>query len=101
MPSRLELQTLLETLLGSRNVYYQPPMPVKMGYPAIVYKLDNIESTYADDGVYSLKKRYSVTTIDSNPDSSVVDKVASLPTCRFDRQFSSDNLYHTVFRLRY
>ena len=25
MGSRLELQNLLESILGSRNVYYQPP----------------------------------------------------------------------------
>ena len=37
MANRLDLQALLEDLLGSRNVYYQPPESVKMNYPAIVY----------------------------------------------------------------
>ena len=56
MPSRLELQTLLEEILGSRNVYFQPPESVKMNYPAIVYSLDDIENSFANDGVYSSKK---------------------------------------------
>lgn len=99
MPSRLELQTLLENILGSRNVYFQPPESVKMKYPAIVYGLDNIENSFADDGVYLSKKKYLVTVIDEDPDSPIVDKVASLPTCRFNRHFQSDNLNHDVFIL--
>lgn len=99
MPSRLELQTLLENILGSRNVYFQPPESVKMKYPAIVYGLDDIENSFADDGVYLSKKRYLVTVIDEDPDSPIVDKVAALPTCRFNRRFQSDNLNHDVFIL--
>ena len=36
--TRLELQSVLEQTLGSRNVYFQPPASVKMKYPAIVYE---------------------------------------------------------------
>ena len=32
--------------------YFQPPESVKMSYPAIVYSLDDIDKTYANDGVY-------------------------------------------------
>lgn len=99
MPRRLKLQTLLENLLGSRNVYFQPPESVKMKYPAIVYGLDDIKSSYANGRVYSFQKKYSLTVIDEDPDSPIVDKVASLPTCRFSRHFKSDNLNHDVFTL--
>lgn len=99
MPSRLELQTLLEEILGSRNVYFQPPESVKMNYPAIVYSLDSIENSFANDGVYSSKKRYLVTVIDKDPDSPIVDKIIVLPTCRFNRHFQSDNLNHYIFIL--
>ena len=34
MASRLELQSKFEELLGSRNVYYQPPESIKMSYTA-------------------------------------------------------------------
>ena len=99
MASRLELQNMLESLLESRNVYFQPPESVKMNYPAIVYCLDDIENTFADDGVYLSLKKYSVTLIDKNPDSELVDKLAKLPTCRFNRHYKSENLNHWVFLL--
>ena len=101
MPSRLELQTLLEELLESRNVYYQPPTSVKMRYPAIVYGLEDIENSFANDGVYLSKRKYSVTVIDEDPDSEIVFKISQLPTCRFNRHFESDNLNHDVFTLHY
>lgn len=37
MGTRLELQSKLVELLGSKHVYYQPPESVKIEYPAIVY----------------------------------------------------------------
>lgn len=101
MPSRIELQALFENLLGSRNVYFQPPESVKMNYPAIVYGLEDIENIFADDGVYLSKRKYSVTVIDENPDSLVVGKVASLPTCRYNRHFKANNLNHDVFILHF
>ena len=61
MASRLFLQAQLEQLLGSPNVYFQPPESVKMNYPAIVYALDDLKNAHADDGVYLSYKRYSVT----------------------------------------
>ena len=99
MANRLDLQALLEDLLGSRNVYYQPPESVKMNYPAIVYSLDNIEKTYANDGVYLFNRRYSVTVIDKNPDTDLVRKILELPMSRFDRHFKKDNLNHYIFNM--
>lgn len=96
---RLQLHEILCDILGSRNVYFQPPESVKMKYPAIVYGLDNIESTYANDGVYLSQRRYSVTVIDRDPDSPIVDRVVTLPLCKFDRRFEHDNLNHNVFTL--
>ena len=68
MASRLNLQTELETILGSRNVYYQPPESVKMKYPAIVYSRKNIDNIFADDTVYTQNHAYELTVIDPNPD---------------------------------
>jgi hypothetical protein len=99
MANRLDLQALLEDLLGSQNVYYQPPESVKMNYPAIVYALKDIENTFADNGVYLSNHKYLVTVIDKNPDSSFIDIVAKLPTCQFVRHYKSDNLNHYVFTL--
>ena len=58
MASRLELQTKFENILGSRNVYFQPPSSVQMRYPAIVYSRKNIEIRNANDGVYRIVPGY-------------------------------------------
>lgn len=99
MASRLELQTLLETLLGSRNVYFQPSASVFLKYPAIVYSRYNIENTHADNRVYAQHTAYQVTVIDEDPDSEIVKKVSMLPMCSFDRHYTADNLNHDVFTL--
>lgn len=101
MASRLNLQTELEKILGSRNVYYQPPESVKMKYPAIVYSRKNIDNVFADDLVYTQNHAYELTVIDPNPDSEIVVKVSKLPACTFDRHYIADNLNHDVFRLYY
>ena len=99
MASRLELQTKLEELLGSRNVYFQPPESIKLSYPAIVYSREMIENDHANDDVYMQSLRYSITVIDANPDSEIPLKISKLPLCRSDRHFKSDNLNHYVFTL--
>ena len=99
MASRLSLQNQLEALLGSRNVYFQPPESVKMSYPAIRYEVDDYKNVHADDGVYLSYKRYSVTVIDKNPDSDIPDKVIHMPTCQFNRFYTSENLNHWNFSL--
>ena len=101
MTSRLNLQTELETILGSRNVYYQPPESVKMKYPAIVYSRKNIDNMFADDTVYTQNHSYELTVIDPNPDSEIVMKVSKLPACTFDRHDTADNLNHDFVRLYY
>lgn len=99
MGTRLQLQTLLEAQLGSRNVYFQPPPSVKMKYPCIVYSLSDIDTKFADNIPYSNKRRYQLTAIDPNPDSVIPDKLALLPMCVFDRSYTADNLNHYVFNI--
>ena len=43
MRNRLDLQKIFEDILGSKNVYFQPPESLKMKYPAIRYSLDDID----------------------------------------------------------
>lgn len=99
MAQRLELQALLVSLLGSSNVYFQPPPNIRMQYPCILYKRDYMAITYSDNKPYKHKKRYQVTYVDANPDSDVPDKLAALPLCAFDRMYTADNLNHDVFNL--
>lgn len=99
MASRVELQTKLEELLGSKNVYYQPPESLKMEYPAIRYSKSKIESRYADGINYSNFTRYEIIVIDRRPDNDVVDKILKLPLSSFERHYTADNLNHDVIRL--
>lgn len=99
MSDRLELRAHLIEVLGSRNVYFQPPSSVKMKYPCIVYSLDTINTRYANNNSYFHTKRYRVTVIDKDPDSLIPERILSLPFCSFDRSFTSDNLNHWVFSL--
>lgn len=101
MGNRLDLSAKFKEILGSDNVYFQPPASIKMGYPAIVYSLKNLGNTHANDSVYRQLPEYQVTVIDRNPDSEIVRKVSVLPYCRFDRHFTSDNLNHTLFSIHY
>ena len=52
MDRRLLFHEVLCEVLGSRNVYFQPPESVKMCYPAIVYARNGIKPTYENIGVY-------------------------------------------------
>lgn len=101
MANRLYLQTELEKLLGSRNVYFQPPASVKMCYPAIVYSIKSIDNIHANDTVYMQNKAYELILIDENPDSEFIDKISRLPACKFDRFYEKDNLNHYAFTLYY
>lgn len=96
---RLQLHEKLCDILGSRNVYFQPPESIQMKYPAIVYSLDDIRIARADDSAYRSTRRYSVTLIDADPDSAVIEKLAALPMCQFNRDYKTDNLNHDVFEL--
>lgn len=99
LPSRVKLQLLLEQILGSEEVHFNPPSNVQMQYPSIVYSRDNAVTRFAGNAPYLYKKRYQVTVIDGNPDSDIPDKVAALPMCTFNRHFKADNLNHDVFTI--
>lgn len=101
MSRRVELQELLEEILGSENVYFQPPENLKMRYDCIVYERSRIAVDHADNSPYRLHERYQVTVIYKNPDSGLVHKIAMLPMCSHERHFTADNLNHDVFNLYY
>lgn len=101
MNKRIELQYLLEEVLGSKHVYFQPPASKNLEYPAIVYSRNSIDNNFADDSVYMQEHSYEVIVIDSDPDSEIVSKVSKLPMCRHSRHYKSNNLNHDAFTLYY
>lgn len=101
MDKRLELQSTLEALLGSRNVYFQPPATIRMNYPAIVYNLKQIKNTHANNTVFYQDTAYDVVVIDKSPEGTIMRKVSLLPKCSFDTFYVTDNLNHYKFTLYY
>lgn len=99
MAPRLELHALLKNLLGSDNVYFEPPPSVDMLYPCIVYNRYRIVIAHANNAPYKRDTRYQVIVIDRDPDSDIVDKVAALPKVAYDRFYTADDLNHDAFTL--
>lgn len=102
MGTRLELQTELETLLGSKQVYFQPPESIKISYPAIIYSLSGHPTIKADNLNYIINARYTVTIIHKNPDNTLqTDILRKFSLCNQAEVYKSDNLYHYVYDLYY
>jgi len=99
MAQRSELQALLVQILGNNNVYHQPPPSLTMAYPCIVYKLDDLDSTFANNRPYNHLKRYQVTYITKDPENDILWGLVNLPLCSFERAFVADNLKHQVYNL--
>lgn len=99
MGQRLDLHGILETF--TENVYFQPPINVQLRYPCIIYKRDFADTKFADDKPYNHQLRYMITIIDPDPDSTIPDKVASMPMSMFNRFYTADNLNHDVYNVYY
>ena len=99
MKRRVELHNVLVKILGSNNVYFQPPANVRMKYPAILYSRNDMNNQHADNIPYVQKMGYQIVYISKDPDDPVVQKIAGLPYCRYDRHYNSDNLNHDVFSI--
>jgi len=104
MDKRLALHEILVEVLGSRNVYFQPPSNIRMGKPPlIIYSLAerNLLTRFANNTLYFLSKPYKVTFVDSDPDSEIPSKFLQLPYCSFERFYTKDELNHIVYNLYY
>ena len=99
MKNRLGIQEFLEQLLGSANVYYQPPENLQMSYPAIRYELDYQDVDHADNVPYRWDERHLVTLITPDSEDPAYKKLSLLPMCRFSRFYAAGHLNHYVFNL--
>lgn len=100
---RLELHQKLCDLLGSSNVYYQPPSNIKMKYPCIVYHPNPSEDRYADNLRYLIYYSYSVQIIAHDPEYELFDTFADnfQYVTETSARFAADNLNHANFKLYY
>lgn len=98
--NRLALHEKLCTLLGSRNVYFDPPSNIHMNYPCIVYKRDPVSNRRADNIRYINWYPYSVQIISKDPDFPLFDTFLSNFEYGTEGQpFVSDNLHHSNFTI--
>lgn len=99
MDDRILLESRLKEILGSPNVYFQPPDTMKLKYDCIVYSLSDIVNKHANNTVYKQDIAYELTVICRNPDNKVFLEVSSLPKCRYIRHYKSNNLNHYKFTI--
>lgn len=99
--SRLDLHEKLVEMLGSRNVYFQPPASVKLNYPCILYSIARVPKLAADNDTYLYDKVYQIIVIDEDPDSEIAEKFYGLARCETDRVYAADNLNHFSFTYYY
>ncbi len=100
MARRLKLHEELEQVLGSKNVYFQPPESTKLKYPCIKYELDKTQTIFADNNPYHFTTRYTITLITRDPDNEIHERLLrSFKMCVHNRTFTADNLYHYVYEL--
>lgn len=97
--SRLDLHNVLENILGSNKVYFQPPSNVSLVYPCIIYKRDDQDIFYSNNSLHFIKKKYLVTVIDPDPDSEIPDRIMQLKYSSFNKHYAADGLNHDVYEL--
>ena len=94
---RSELSAILHSIC--EHVYFQPPVSKKLTYPCIIYKLDNLNTRFADNGVYKLADEYSLTYVTRDPNDPNFHAIAMLRYCTMTNTQSSDNLHHYYYRI--
>lgn len=102
MHNRSELNKKLERLIGSNNVYFQPPASVQLSYPCVIYTLGTGDMKRADDSVYMYTYSYDVTFIYKKPNVDILEQVLkTFSMSSVYRVYISDNLNHYTFRIYY
>lgn len=99
MAPRHDLQLILESILGSRNVYFQPPPNIQMAYPCIIYKRSYIKTMHADNLPYNNRRQYELIVVDRNPDSTINDEIQKLPSCSHQTFYAAEDLNHDVYEI--
>lgn len=99
---RLKLHEELVSILGSRNVYFQPPESIKLKYPCIIYTRQRPDTIRADDKIYRDVIRYQVTFITKDPEDERVKQILyHFQMISESNNGVTDNLYHYYYDLYY
>lgn len=102
MARRLQLHEELCDILGSRNVYFQPPESMKIKYPAIIYRIVDRDDLRADDRRYRGLDTYELLHITRDPDSDTPYKILErIQYSSSERPYTKDNLHHNPIIIHY
>lgn len=106
MPNnRMRVHRTLCKILGCEEIgdecrcHFQRPSNRNMAYPAIVYRLSDIPTSFANNRPYVATEQYQLTLIDKNPESEYIEDITRLPHVRFVRFFVMDGLNHWVYNI--
>lgn len=99
--TRVELHHKLVSMLGSNNVYFDPPENFKLQYPCIVYYLEGLADSSADNQVYRRMRRYSLTYITPIAEDPFAEELADIRYCTLNRPYTVSDLYHWAYTLFY
>lgn len=98
MMTRIEMQELLEGIIGNSNVYFQAPPNVGMKYPAILYSFENFDRRDADNKPYILSGRWQITHMYKSIKNDLKEKfIFEIPNCSFDRRIVTDGIYNDYY----
>lgn len=102
MAERLKLHQELCELLGSKNVYFDPPENIKLKYPCFIYSKESPVTRSANNKMYFYMDSYNLIYIDANPDNDMTERVFSrFSYVRSGSSYVSDNLHHYTFDIYY
>lgn len=97
---RQQLHVKLVELFGPDiPIHFQPTSNLTLKYPCVVYELDTMVTTHADNRPYTVRDRYQVSTITDDVDSDLRHTLAQFPMTVHRRHFQSGYLNHDVFDL--
>ena len=98
MKSRDDLSERLHELCD--HVYFQPGTNTTIVYPCIVYELNDVDVTRADNKPYIKYDVYTITHVYKSPSANIRDVLMdAFDFISYNRQFKNDGLYHDVFTL--
>lgn len=100
MKTRLEVQEMLEKILGSSNVYFQAPPNTGMKYPCIVYRFDRFGRDNADNQPYILTGRWEIHHMYKSIKNDIKENMLfAAPYVTFDRRIVTDGVYNDYYTI--
>lgn len=100
MKTRAEMQSMLEDVLGSSNVYFQAPPNTGMSYPCIVFRFVRFNIQRADNKPYVVSGHWEVHHMYKNPKNDLKEKfIFEVPFCTWDKRLVAKDVYNDYYKI--